>query len=225
MLFRSAGVTVLEKGTQNGVTADSAGHYSITVKSQPVSLVFSLLGYEKREIKITRDSVLNVLMTMSMKSINEVVVVAYGEATRKDLTSAVTTVDAKQIENIPMVSIDQVLQGQVAGLQVSTYSGQPGGEVQVRLRGVGSITAGSQPLYVVDGIPINSGNISSGITWTSNSLAGINANDIENVTVLKDAAATAIYGSRGANGVIVITTKKGKAGKTKIRFEIGRAHV
>ena len=214
-----AGVTVLEKGTQNGVTADSAGHYSITVKSQPVSLVFSLLGYEKREIKITRDSVLNVLMTMSMKSINEVVVVAYGEATRKDLTSAVTTVDAKQIENIPMVSIDQVLQGQVAGLQVSTYSGQPGGEVQVRLRGVGSITAGSQPLYVVDGIPINSGNISSGITWTSNSLAGINANDIENVTVLKDAAATAIYGSRGANGVIVITTKKGKAGKTKIRFD------
>lgn len=214
------GVSVVEKGTTLGTTTDADGKYSLKLDSnQHPTLVFSFIGYDKKEVKVSSDKIINVQLSVNKKMMNEVMVVAYGETTRNELTSSVTKVDAKKLENIPIVSVDQILQGQVAGLQVSSYSGQPGGEVSVKLRGVGSITAGSQPLYVVDGIPINTGALGTGLTWTSNSLAGINANDIENVTVLKDASATAIYGSRGANGVIVITTKKGKAGKTQIHFD------
>ena len=154
-----------------------------------------------------------------MLALNEVVVaVAYGEQERKKITGAVGKVSGKQLENIPMASVDQMLQGKVAGVQSVTTSGQAGAAQQIRIRGIGSISASSAPLFVIDGMPANTGDASN-LTNTSNLLATLNPNDIESISVLKDAAASSIYGSRAANGVIIITTKKGKAGKTKIRVD------
>lgn len=208
--------------TQNGKNATKSkadGTFSLSIQTDDNVLMISYVGYEKQEFRIGNSSIVNVSLKPSEQSLKDVVVVAYGEASKRQMTGSVAKVSAKQLENVPMSSLDLILQGTVPGLQVSSYSGQPGGQADVRIRGIGSITAGSNPLYVVDGIPINSGTLGNGLTWTSNSLAGINPNDIESISVLKDAAATAIYGSRGGNGVIIITTKKGKAGKTKFRFD------
>lgn len=213
------GVTVILKNTTTGVVSDENGKFSIEAQPND-TLLFSFVGYQSQQYAVSGTTNWNIILQLEAKMLNEVVVVAYGESSQRNQPGSVVKVDAKKLKEIPMASVDQILQGQVAGLQVNTYSGQPGGEINIHLRGVGSITAGSTPLFVVDGIPINSGVVGFGynITWTSNGLAGINPNDIESVSVLKDAAATAIYGSRAANGVIIITTKKGKAGKTK--FEL-----
>src|SRR5439155_2522101 len=151
--------------------------------------------------------------------LQEVVVVGYGTQRRANLVASVSTVKAPDIENRPYTSVDQMLQGKVAGLQAPQFSGQPGSAQSIRIRGIGSASAGADPLYVVDGIIINSGDLSSNTT-TANTLAGINPNDIESVTVLKDAKAASIYGSRGANGVILITTKRGHVGKTQFRADV-----
>lgn len=137
--------------------------------------------------------------------------IGYGTQRRKDLTGAIASVGAKQIEKVPSNSVDKALQGQVAGLQISTTSGGPGGNTTILVRGISSITGGIEPLFVIDGYPITS-------VGYSNPLSTINPNDIESLDVLKDASATAIYGSRGSNGVIIITTKKGRTGKPKIEF-------
>lgn len=216
------GVSVLEKNNKNFTSTGNDGSYTIgTGNTANDTITFTFLGYESKSIPAGKSAVINVQLKVDFKTLNEVVVVAYGESTQRELTGSITKVDAKKLADVPIASVDMILQGQVAGLQVASYSGQPGGEVNIKLRGVGSITAGSSPLFVVDGIPINSGVVGDGfnVTWTSNSLAGINPNDIASISVLKDASATAIYGSRGANGVIIITTKKGKAGKTKFNFD------
>lgn len=216
-----AGVTVVEKGTTSVAVSDNAGNYSIALtRSGADTLLFSFIGFETQAVAVGNNTTINISLRQDVKMLNEIVVVAYGSSTRGEQTGSITQVDAKKLEDVPIASVDGILQGKVSGLQISSYSGQPGGELNIHLRGVGSITAGSSPLFVVDGIPINSGPVGDGyaITWTSNGLAGINPNDIESVTVLKDASATAIYGSRGANGVIIITTKKGKSGKTKFQF-------
>jgi TonB-linked SusC/RagA family outer membrane protein len=212
----NASVTVKETGA--GVSTNAAGDFSIPVDSRSKTLVFSYVGKSNEEMVIGNQSVINASLKQEGKALDEVVVVAYGTQVKKKVTGAIAKVDGADLENKPFTSVDQMLQGKVAGLQSTSPTGQPGGIQQVRIRGIGSITAGAAPLYVVDGIPINSGDVSR-LNNTSNALAGINPNDIESISVLKDAASASIYGSRAANGVILITTKKGKAGKSKIRVD------
>lgn len=212
----NASVTVKETGA--GVSTNAAGDFSIPVDSRSKTLVFSYVGKSNEEMVIGSQLVINASLKQEGKALDEVVVVAYGTQVKKKVTGAIAKVDGSDLENKPFTSVDQMLQGKVAGLQSTSPTGQPGGIQQVRIRGIGSITAGAAPLYVVDGIPINSGDVSR-LNNTSNALAGINPNDIESISVLKDAASASIYGSRAANGVILITTKKGKAGKSKIRID------
>jgi TonB-dependent starch-binding outer membrane protein SusC len=203
------GATVVVKGTTNGAIADDNGSYVIAAPKGATTLVFSFVGFTSKEEPIGDRTSIDVKLSSS-NLLEETVVVAYGTATSKELTGNVGKVRSKQLENVPVASVDQILQGKVAGLQSVGATGQPGRNADVRLRGIGSITAGSSPLYVVDGIPLVEGS----------RLASLDPNNIETVSVLKDADATSIYGSRGANGVILITTKKGKGnGKTTVRFD------
>lgn len=213
------GVNVLIKGTTTGTQTDIDGNYRLSVEDDAI-LVFSYVGFESQEINVGTRTVIDVTMGGATE-LQEVVVVGYGESTTKKLTGSIDRVDGKKFEQVPLPSFDNILQGNVAGLNVQGTSGMPGGSTNVRLRGIGSINAGSAPLYVLDGVPINIGDLSRD-QQTANALASINPNDIENVTVLKDASAAAIYGSRAANGVIIITTKKGKPGKTKFSFRAQR---
>lgn len=212
------GVSVFTKDAKSGTLTDDAGRYSLRVTDNDRVLVFTFVGYAQQEVKLGAENVLNVSLGSDESKLQEVVVVGYGKQIRREVTGALSRVSGKDIENVPLASFDQMLQGKVPGLQVVSTSGQPGAATNVRLRGIGSISAGAAPLYVVDGIPLVIGDNSS-LTTTANSLAGINPNDIEDISVLKDASATSIYGSRAANGVILITTKKGRAGKTRIRID------
>ncbi len=210
-------VSVTVKGTTAGTTTKADGSYSLTVPSGAKTLVFTSVDMAPQEVNITSNNI-SVAMTQQGKSLDEVVVVAYGTQSKKKVTGAISKVDGADLENKPFASVDQMLQGKVPGLLSTSPTGQPGGIQQVRIRGIGSITAGAAPLYVVDGVPINTGDFSR-LNATSNALAGINPNDIESISVLKDAASASIYGSRAANGVVLINTKKGRAGKTKIRLD------
>lgn len=212
------GVSVTVKGTQTGTTTDGSGKFSINVPAGRATLVFTFIGFNTQEAPVGSSNVVDMILSSNTKALGEVVVTGYGTQTRAAATGPISTVTAKDLEDKPYTSVDQSLQGRVAGLQSVGGSGQPGALQQIRIRGIGSISAGSDPLYVVDGIPINSGDLSSNTT-SGNALAAINANDIESIQVLKDASQAAIYGSRGANGVIVITTKSGRAGKTKVRLD------
>ncbi|MFD3001149.1 SusC/RagA family TonB-linked outer membrane protein [Pontibacter toksunensis] len=211
------GVSVIVKGTTVGATTSADGSYLVNVPANNNTLVFRYIGYANQEVAIDGRSTINVTLALDQKQLQEVVITGYGSTVAKELTGSVATVGTEDLEDRPVVSVDQLLQGQVAGLQSVGASGQPGANQEIRIRGIGSINAGSDPLYVVDGVIINTGDVSR-LSTTSNQLAGLNPNDIESVTVLKDAASTSIYGSRGANGVILITTKKGVAGKTKFNF-------
>ncbi|KAA3436447.1 SusC/RagA family TonB-linked outer membrane protein [Rufibacter hautae] len=212
------GVTVQLKGTSTAAPTDVNGSYTISVPATGGTLVFSFIGYTNREIAIGSQSTIDARLSTDARTLSEVVVTGYGTQTKLEQTGAVSQVGGAEIENIPMSSVDKALQGRVVGLQSVGASGQPGSAQQIRIRGIGSITGSSAPLFVVDGVPINSGDLSRNTT-TANALAGINPNDIESINILKDASAASIYGSRAANGVIVITTKSGRAGKTKVRFD------
>ena len=208
-----SGVSVAEKGTSKGVTSNTDGAYSIAVSSLKAVLVFSYVGYSPKEILAGDVAVSNVVLAVDdLKRMEQVVVVGYGTQRRKDLTGAVGSVSSKDIEKIPTSGVDKALQGQVAGLQISTTSGAPGGNTNILVRGISSISGGVEPLFVVDGYPVTS-------VGYSNPLSTINPADIESIDVLKDASATAIYGSRGSNGVIIITTKRGRTGKPRIEFD------
>ncbi len=220
------GVTVLVKGTSSGVTTDIDGNYTITVANDAV-LEFSFIGFKKQSIAVGQSSILNVALEIDLVGLEEVVVIGYGTSTKEALTGAVEVVGSEKMEMLPVATLENALQGGVSGLQMSNGDGQPGSASQVRIRGLGSINASSEPLYVIDGIPVQSGSISpsdfgnsgyDGVGQSSNIMSTINPNDISSISVLKDASATAIYGSRGANGVIIITTKSGKSGKAKINF-------
>ena len=215
------GVNVVLKGTTTGTTTDIDGNYRLSVNDGDV-LVYSFVGFETQEINVGTRSVIDVTMGGATE-LQEVVVVGYGESTTKKLTGSIDQVDGKKFEQVPVPSFDNILQGNVAGLNVQSTSGMPGGATNVRLRGIGSINAGSAPLYVLDGVPINVGDLTRN-QQTSNVLASLNPNDIANVTVLKDASAAAIYGSRAANGVIIITTKRGKPGKTKFNLRVQQGY-
>jgi TonB-linked SusC/RagA family outer membrane protein len=211
------GVSVRVRGANIGTQTTSDGKFSISVPSASSVLEFSYIGYATKTATAA-SNVVNVVLAGDAQSLTEVIVTGYGTTTKARQTGSVSTVAAKDIEATPFTSVDKALQGRVAGLQSTGASGQPGSMQQIRIRGLGSISGSSEPLFVVDGIPVNSGDLSNNST-SSNALAGINPNDIESLTVLKDASSTAIYGSRGSNGVVLITTKSGKAGKTKIRVD------
>jgi TonB-linked SusC/RagA family outer membrane protein len=212
------GVTVLIKGTKVGTQSDFDGNYSIKASSGAV-LQFSFIGMTTVEKTVGTANVLNITMQESAEMLNEVVVMGYGSQRKTDLTGSTVQVDADQIAQVPVSTVDQVLQGKVAGLAISGTSGTPGSTTDIRIRGISSITAGNEPLYVIDGVPMTNSDLSSTTSGSSlSALSSINSNNIESITVLKDASATAAYGARGANGVIVITTKTGKSGKTTFNF-------
>ena len=198
------GVNVLVKGSSTGTVTDISGAYSISTTGEDEVLVFSSIGYLTQEVPLNGRTVIDVAMSEDVQSLEEIVVIGYGTQRSKDVTGAVATVDQEAIENVPVSSIDQKMVGQVAGVQIQQVSGAPGGGTSVKIRGSGSLGAGNEPLYVVDGMPY-----SSDMNQTLNPLSFLDPNTIESITVLKDASSTAIYGSRGANGVIMITTKKG----------------
>jgi TonB-dependent starch-binding outer membrane protein SusC len=217
------GVNIVIKGTTSGTVTDSNGDYKLNVPGNDVVLVFSFIGYSQEEITVTNQTVIDVTLTASLETLSEIVVIGYGTVKKSDLTGSVSSVKADELKAVTTTSFDQALQGRAAGVVVSQTSGQPGAEASIRIRGTSSITAGNEPLYVIDGMLVNSS--TSDVTAGGNRgqrigpLSAINPNDIESIEILKDASATAIYGSRGTNGVILITTKRGKKGASSIDFE------
>lgn len=215
------GVSIKVEGTKNdGVLADGDGNFTI-VASPGQKLVFTFIGFLSQTIEVPTGAFPTVRLKTNMRELTEVVVKdTYGSHAAKAYTGAEVSVKGTAIENKPYSTIGQALQGQLAGVYVTINSGQPGANNQIRIRGVNSITSqdAAQPLYVIDGMFVTTGSLARTMS-TSNALSGLNNDDIESITVLKDAAATAIYGSRGSNGVIVITTKKGKTGKTQVRAD------
>ena len=210
------GVSVRVKGGAVGTSTNVDGNFSLSAPLDSKVLTFTYIGYLNQNVTIGSAGSVNVRLVSDSQQIAEVVVTGYGVAQKRDLGSASVRVTGKQIENLPIQSFDRALQGRAAGVQVTSQSGQPGGAINVRVRGVGSINAGNDPLYIVDGVQIKTGSISG--QASTNTLGSINPNDIENIEVLKDAAASAIYGAAAANGVVLITTKKGKNGATAVNF-------
>lgn len=209
------GVNILVKGTQRGVATDVKGQYRLRVPDENAVLVFSFVGFTPQEITVGTRTSLNVVLKADASALNEVVVVGYGTQRAQDVTGSVASISMKNVKEMPVAGLDQSLSGQIAGVQISSSNGVPGGGPQIQVRGIGAVGGGSQPLYVVDGFPL-----STTSNQTSNPINDIPPQDIESITVLKDASATAIYGSRGANGVILITTKRGKTGKTNVQVGI-----
>jgi TonB-dependent starch-binding outer membrane protein SusC len=209
--------SVIVKGTRVGTVTKSDGTFSLSVPANAQTLVISSVDMLKQEMAIGSQSMINVLLKADDKSLQEVVVTGYGTSKKKrDEAGAISTVLAAQIENKPNVSLDKAMQGKAAGVFVQANNGIPGGAINVRIRGAGSINAGNSPLYIVDGIQLNSRNDAA--FTQSNPLAFLNPDDIQSIDILKDAASAAIYGSNAANGVVIVTTKKGRAGKTKFTF-------
>ncbi|MBN8653996.1 MAG: TonB-dependent receptor [Cytophagales bacterium] len=205
------GVNVLLKGTSVGTVSDSNGAYRISIPSTGGILVFSFIGFDSQEVDVNGRTSVDVQLASDVTQLSEVVVTGYNTSLKKDVTGAISSVKGKTIENLPLQTFDRAIQGRLSGVQVASSSGQPGGAINVRIRGTGSINASNRPLYIVDGVQMNQGGTST--QASSNALGGVNPNDIESIEVLKDASATAIYGAQGANGVVIISTKKGKAGK------------
>lgn len=217
-----AGATVQVKGENSGTIADIDGNYSIAAIGTD-TLIFDYLGFSSEFIGINGRTTINVSLREEGELLDEVVVVAYGQVKKSDLTGSVSSVSGEELNRIAPVSIDQALQGRAAGVQVTQVSGRPGGETSIRIRGSSSINAGNEPLYVVDGMLITSDNNETNVGGAAgaslNGLASINPNEIESIEILKDASATAMYGSRGANGVILITTKRGREGESTVSFD------
>ncbi|MCB2378156.1 TonB-dependent receptor [Hymenobacter sp. BT635] len=212
------GVTVLLKGTTNGVSTNSDGTYTLSVPPAGGTLVFSSIGFIQTERAIGTEDQLNIGLAVDSKQLSEVVVTGYGTQERRDVTGSISSVQGEAIANLASPSFAQQLAGRAAGVQVSTPSGLLGQQPRILIRGTNSISSNTFPLVVVDGVPIITGNQSSSGT-PNNPLADINPSDIESYEVLKDGSSTAIYGSRAANGVILITTKKGKLGKARISYD------
>lgn len=212
-----SGASVTVKGEKKGVVSDDGGNFSLNISSSSKTIIITYIGYAPKEAEVTGNSTLEISLTQTSKSLSEVVVVGYGTKIKKDITGSVSQVNAKQINNTPVTSFETAIQGRAAGVFVEQQNGKLGQAINVIIRGGSSVTAGNQPLYVVDGIPVTAADL-SGNGSSTNSLSDINMNDIASIEILKDASAAAIYGSRASNGVVLITTKKGKAGTSKIEF-------
>ena len=213
------GAAIMVKGTRTGTSATSDGTYSLRVSNpQEAVLVFSFYGFKTVEVPVSGRSRIDVAMEVDATTLDDVIVVAYGTVRREAATGSVSAVKGETLATTPATSVDKMLSGKMAGVQLSSYSGQPGSTTTIRIRGTSSINAGNEPLWVVDGIPIiadDNRNYSNYGVGSGSNTAFLNPNDIESITVLKDAAAASIYGSRAANGVILVTTKSGKAGQAK----------
>ena len=222
------GVSILIKGTNSGTITNVDGGYKLSLPdNSDATLVFSFIGYVSQEVKVGSQQVIDIKLDADVSSLNEIVVVGYGTQNKRDITGSVGSLTAKSIKDMPVTSFENAIQGQIAGVQVQEPSGEPGAGTTIRVRGLGSISGGTEPLYVVDGFPISK-NVDAGVQGDvsrrtvafalppSNPLGTINPNDIESIEVLKDASSAAIYGSRGSNGVILITTKKGKRDKKSV---------
>ena len=217
------GATVLIKGTTTGTTTDFDGKFSLNAKRGDV-LVITYVGYNAQELQINNEiDALSISLQPEASQLEEVVLIGYGSVRKGDVSTAVAVVDSEDLANQVTTGFDQAITGKVAGVQVLQTSGSPGGNISIRVRGTASINAGNDPLYVIDGVPLSNdtkfaGGSTSQYETPTNPLNSINTNDIESIQILKDAAATAIYGSRGSNGVVLITTKKGKVGKLKVSY-------
>lgn len=199
-----------------GTVADAEGKFKLDNISSNGILTISYIGYSPKEVPVNNQTVINVTLEKDILNLDEVMVVAYGTAKKSTFTGSASTVNADAIKDIPSTSFENALAGNVPGLQLSRGTGQVGSSVSIRIRGTGSMNASNEPLYVIDGVPVVSGDVSQLSMVSSNALGSINPNDIQSITVLKDAAASALYGSRAANGVVVITTKSGRRGKMNI---------
>jgi len=208
------GVTVAAKGEKTATQTDANGSFSISVAPTIKALLFTSIGYAAQEVSIAGKTSLNVSLVITNASLNEVVVTGYGTSKKKDLTGAIATVSAKDFQKGNITTPEQLIAGKIAGVSIISNGGQPGSGSTIRIRGGSSLSASNDPLIVIDGVPLSNGSISGG----NNPLSFINSNDIESFTVLKDASAAAIYGTRASNGVIMITTKKGKSGPLRINF-------
>lgn len=208
------GATILVEGTSIGTVTDMDGKFEITnLPSSARTLLISFVGMVSQQVKI-QSGQMTITLAGDNRILDEVVVIGYGTTRREAKTGSITSVSSDELSELAASSFDKMLAGKMAGVQITSNSGQPGADSQIRIRGISSINAGNEPLYVIDGIAVMSGNQST-FTNTSNALAIINPNDIESITVLKDAAAASVYGSRAANGVILVTTKSGKEGKSR----------
>ena len=201
-----SGVTILLKGTNNGTGTDADGNFTLRIPDGKGILVVSSVGYTTQEVPVNNRSTLNITLGADFKSLDNVVVIGYGSQQKKAVTGAVQTITNKEIKDLPVSQITQKLQGRVAGVQINQTTGKPGQGMNVRIRGQLSVSAGSDPLYVVDGFPI------------TGSIGSLNPDEIETISILKDAASTSLYGSRAANGVVLITTKKGRKNQTNVSF-------
>jgi TonB-linked SusC/RagA family outer membrane protein len=218
------GASVVIKGTSTGTSTGNDGGFSLMVPSNGRTMIISAINFATLQFAIPNKEKLGVMtLQAGNQNLNEVVVVAYGQAKKTNVTGSVSMIKGSDIADKPFTSPDKALQGAVAGVEVSSVSGAPGSATDIRIRGIGSITASASPLWVIDGVEATTGDQSTQTT-TSNVLATLNPDDIESISVLKDAASTAVYGSRASNGVIIVTTKKGRAGKTRINFnaEVGQ---
>jgi TonB-dependent starch-binding outer membrane protein SusC len=202
------GVSILVKGTELGTTTDGNGVYKLSVPDDKAILVFSFVGYNSKEVTVGNQSKIDISLNLDNRQLNEVVIVGYGTVKKSDLTGSLTSVKAKEINAFPATNVLQALSGRAPGVQVVQNTGAPGGAVSVRIRGTNSVQGSNEPLYVVDGFPTSGSNPTI-----------LNNSDIESIEILKDASATAIYGSRGANGVVLITTKQGKTGNVQVDYE------
>jgi TonB-linked SusC/RagA family outer membrane protein len=209
------GATVLERGTTNGTTSGADGAFSLTVQPQ-ATLVISSIGFTTQTIPTTGRTTFNVTLPTAATDLNEAVVIGYGTQSKADLTGAVTQLTGRDVENQPVTSFEQAIQGRTPGVVINQGSGKLGQGINIQVRGTSSVTASNRPLYVIDGVPITFQDQSQAGAEPLNPLADLNPNDIESISILKDASASAIYGSRASNGVVLITTKKGKQGQTKI---------
>lgn len=214
-----AGCTVVLKGTQRGTTTDANGTYKLSVPNENATLVFGFIGFNSQEVAVGNRSTINVALSASASDLAQVVVVGYGSTAKRDVTGAVTSIKSTEFNRGIINSPEQLIQGKVAGVNVTSASGEPGSQQRITVRGPGGVRTGSTPLFVLDGLALD--NSSTG--GATNPLTFLNPQDIESIDVLKDASATAIYGSRGANGVILITTKKGKAGATTLNLSASMA--
>lgn len=221
------GATITVKGSKIATTTDVNGKFSIAVPQEAKALVVSFIGMSDQEIVIGKKSSFDVVLKSVASSLNDVVVIGYGTAKRSNVTSAISSISERDIKNLPVAGADQMMQGKVAGVTVTTNTGQPGGGVSIQVRGITTVN-GNQPLYVIDGVPIIASTSSGGMDYlggvagqtVQSPLATLNPGDIQSIDILKDASAQAIYGAAGGNGVVLITTKKGKSGEGKLEYDV-----
>ncbi|MGJ8735731.1 TonB-dependent receptor plug domain-containing protein, partial [Zobellia laminariae] len=211
------GASIIEKGTTNGVTTDFDGNFSIEVSSQDAVLIVSYIGYSPKEISVSGQDNITVSLEENASALDEVVLIGYGSQKKSDLTGAVGSVKAEELAERPAASMNQAIAGKISGVNITSGSGRPGGRTVVRIRGNTSVSIANTPLYVIDGVILSAASLPNGST----PIDYMNPNDIESIEVLKDASATAIYGARGANGVILVSTKRGTTnGGGRLNYDV-----